>query len=1431
MDTKKLHPDFIEKVKEQTDIIDVVLDYTNLSKVGKEYQGLCPFHNERSPSFSVSPTKNLAHCFGCGWGGNAIKFLMELNRVSFTEAVLDLARRSNIRVQYDDGSYDDDFPAALPKPERKEQIIEASSQPGYDPTKSEGQVTESIFRLLNYPGDAEKARAWLADRGITPDLIRHYRIGFEKRVVTPGRDKPKHKEVYWSVAIFIPVPDHPGRFYVKKRVAPWLVGDERPKYLGEWSQAGVPATIWFTYKGEDPQETFFCEGEWDAIALGELARTRGEKVAVACSTSGCGTVPSQDQLDQLPGKVRIFYDRDEAGVKGSRKLAEALGDRGQVCLVPMPDDCTTKGWDVSNALAHGYQWEDFVKETPTIKSEIVERIVEATENLSHKENDFKEAIVKFKDKNITKEEEEEWKFWQQSKLFTGDINFKVERFNIEIPELGTFLAILSGLGTGKTHFLIHKLLKHYSDSGAISIGHRNSLLLQFCETAGNWYHLQKELKGTKDEILIKDPTSNIACCADSLVHFAAEDFEGKILILDETESIISHLLLSETNVGIFREKVKQKFVEALNRSAMVVCLDGHLTDKTIQYLQGLIINPKKLIKVKNNYKGNRGKAIFYKGAKSGDKFNTRKYDDFINQALNNKNRIVIGADSQKKLEALDKILQEGGKKTLRYDSTAHGTWLIEFLKDPKEYLIKNQIDVFLYSPSGDAGLNIDIKGYFTDLYFLFMGVLTTSSQLQMLGRIRDPQATIHIYCTPQGLPGNSIGKEVLPNKIIEYALEYVRECAKASLKGESKDDLALDLSQKLISLSDDKHFEHECFLKGIEQHERTNLRQCLRIALEKSGYQVQEKWTTGNSQCEQVKNVCQEIAIEKSEKMYSLPTLTPEETESKARELDLSPDDKLAVSKSRLIRRLPGIENATYKERILVPTPQASIQWDTPTKEIDNITDDTNVQVEASFEKPDKEPLNINSQIKQKEIEQLVKQYSNCKTLEIFQQLSKGSSVQEIESAISLQDSNKQIKYLRFWFDSLELLEDVQERLNIPEIQESKITESEYSELDELNQVDLIENHFLEKYNEIDESGVPTEDTEQYIERSVFTAEFIKKIKFDNPAYISQLEKYYLLTNPEIAKKLQQNKWYNKLSVFTDPESPEYAKKLNLSDWKSQWLKIHTLLEMGLDKFLAPNTEWSEQDPKVIEFYNKAKNPKIARLIGFNTGKSKPCEFIGRTVLNAFGLKTESRQVRTDDGSRIRLYSVSPECLNNPIRKAVLESISQRYNDLLAEKNVDFESLRMPQTYREPYSQLSHLHSNLLTKTEGRCDTAHADNQQLQLSLEIFEKSEVQPQQVIELSHLPSDGYIKPEERCSNIPVSVSLEEPHQQSLELDNHLENAVKLLIDAISHGAETIQAVLRRWNLEERWSVLLQLEQHSEEVMAQLITVAPQVWEWAG
>jgi len=360
--TKKLHPDFIEKVKKDIDPVNVVSGYIDIKKRGKEYLGSCPFHDEKTPSFSVSPSKGLAYCFGCGWGGNAVDFLMELNHVSFVDAILDLARSANIPVRYEDGSTEYDYPDPLPRPLTPKPLPareEKENSESKDSTVDEWRVNRSVERLLSGTGEAAKALGWLQQRGITREMVKRYRLGLEKRLVTPDKSDQEKKETYWAIAIFIPVPKRPGRFYIKKRIAPWLSDDERPSYLGKWAQFGVPATIWFTHNPDEAQETWFCEGEWDALLLGELARQQGKKIAVACSTAGAGSLPKQEQLDRLPGLITTLFDHDEAGTKGAKKLVEALGERGRIASVPMKDDCQVKGWDVSNALDAGYTWEDF----------------------------------------------------------------------------------------------------------------------------------------------------------------------------------------------------------------------------------------------------------------------------------------------------------------------------------------------------------------------------------------------------------------------------------------------------------------------------------------------------------------------------------------------------------------------------------------------------------------------------------------------------------------------------------------------------------------------------------------------------------------------------------------------------------------------------------------------------------------------------------------------------------------------------------------------------------------------------------------------------------------------------------------------------------------------------------------------------------------
>src|SRR6478752_3519804 len=95
----RIPDELIEKIQRTSDIVELISEYVQLKKQGRNYFGLCPFHGENSPSFSVSTDKQIYHCFGCGAGGNVFSFLMELEGVSFLEAAVKLAEKANIDLQ------------------------------------------------------------------------------------------------------------------------------------------------------------------------------------------------------------------------------------------------------------------------------------------------------------------------------------------------------------------------------------------------------------------------------------------------------------------------------------------------------------------------------------------------------------------------------------------------------------------------------------------------------------------------------------------------------------------------------------------------------------------------------------------------------------------------------------------------------------------------------------------------------------------------------------------------------------------------------------------------------------------------------------------------------------------------------------------------------------------------------------------------------------------------------------------------------------------------------------------------------------------------------------------------------------------------------------------------------------------------------------
>ena len=320
--------DVIEEVREKNDIVDVISQYVSLKKRGSSYFGLCPFHNEKSPSFSVSRDKQMYYCFGCGQGGNVYTFLMEYNRLSFVEAVQELAARAGV---------------ALPE---GEQTPEEKQQADARVVLKEMNKKAAVYFhwLLNGPR-GEKAMAYLKGRGLTDETIRHFGLGYadiyrddlyqylkkqgysdyqlkESSLVTIDSVKGSYDK-FFNRVIF-PIMD------VNQRVIGFggrVMGDGEPKYLNS------KETILFD-KGRNlyglnyakrsrEKAIILCEGYMDVITLHQAGFTN------AVAPLGTAFTPNQAMLlKRYTDEVILSFDSDGAGVKAALRALPILRENG-----------------------------------------------------------------------------------------------------------------------------------------------------------------------------------------------------------------------------------------------------------------------------------------------------------------------------------------------------------------------------------------------------------------------------------------------------------------------------------------------------------------------------------------------------------------------------------------------------------------------------------------------------------------------------------------------------------------------------------------------------------------------------------------------------------------------------------------------------------------------------------------------------------------------------------------------------------------------------------------------------------------------------------------------------------------------------------------------------------------------------------------------
>jgi DNA primase len=329
-----------EKVKQQADIVRVVGEYVRLKKAGKDFNGLCPFHQEKTPSFTVSPLKQIFYCFGCGKGGDVYNFVMEMEKCEFPEAMKLVAEKCGI---------------SIPRP--KEQSAEGRKENQQRATLVEMHREAQTFFVKQLEGTLEgkAARAYLEDRGLDKDavarfgvgyapsggdlLLRHFKSKYNEKLLTESglisRDQGGKLFDRFRRRITFPIANESGKVIAFGCRA---LGDDQPKYLNSpespiYSKSNVLYHLDRAKEGIRRQDfVILVEGYMDAIAVA--------RAGISNVVASCGTSLAEQQiklLGRFTKRVIVNYDPDAAGQSATeRSLSLLLEQDFEVRVLALP---------------------------------------------------------------------------------------------------------------------------------------------------------------------------------------------------------------------------------------------------------------------------------------------------------------------------------------------------------------------------------------------------------------------------------------------------------------------------------------------------------------------------------------------------------------------------------------------------------------------------------------------------------------------------------------------------------------------------------------------------------------------------------------------------------------------------------------------------------------------------------------------------------------------------------------------------------------------------------------------------------------------------------------------------------------------------------------------------------------------------------------
>jgi DNA primase len=332
---------FAERVKQQADIVRVVGEYVRLKKTGKDFSGLCPFHQEKTPSFTVSPIKQIFYCFGCGKGGDVFNFVMDVEKSAFPEAVRTVAEKCGI---------------AIPRPRERSPEERQENQQRSALVEMHREAQSFFTKQISGTLEGKAARAYLEDRGLDTKAIDRFGIGYapsdgdallrflkqkypEKLLVESGLisrgEQGGRMFDRFRRRITFPIANDSGKIVAFGARA---LGDDQPKYLNS-PETPIYSKSNVLYHMDRAKEALrrsdfavLVEGYMDAIAV---ARAGISNVVASCGTSLAE--PQIKLLSRFTKRVIINYDPDNAGqLAAERSVALLLEQDFEVRVLALP---------------------------------------------------------------------------------------------------------------------------------------------------------------------------------------------------------------------------------------------------------------------------------------------------------------------------------------------------------------------------------------------------------------------------------------------------------------------------------------------------------------------------------------------------------------------------------------------------------------------------------------------------------------------------------------------------------------------------------------------------------------------------------------------------------------------------------------------------------------------------------------------------------------------------------------------------------------------------------------------------------------------------------------------------------------------------------------------------------------------------------------